>query len=246
LPDNPAPNRHPIVKITLLIPTLNEINGMKAIMPQIKREWCDQILILDGNSTDGTADWARQNGYEVYVQKEHGMRQAYLEVWPHIRGDVVITFSPDGNSVPDLIPALIEKMREGYDMVIVSRYLPPAKSQDDSWLTGFGNWMFTTAIRVLHGGNLTDVMVIYRAYRTNLVSELDLDKDISYSTPECLFHTRISWEPLLSVRALKRRLKVGEIAGDEPPRIGGKAKLQVWRWGAAYMFQVIREFFWWK
>lgn len=234
------------MKTTLLIPTLNEISGMKAIMPLIKREWCDQILILDGNSTDGTADWARQNGYEVYVQKEHGMRQAYLEVWPHIRGDVVITFSPDGNSVPDLIPALIEKMREGYDMVIVSRYLPPAKSQDDSWLTGFGNWMFTTAIRVLHGGNLTDVMVIYRAYRTNLVSELDLDKDISYSTPERLFHTRISWEPLLSVRALKRRLKVGEIAGDEPPRIGGKAKLQVWRWGAAYMFQVIREFFWWK
>jgi glycosyltransferase involved in cell wall biosynthesis len=234
------------LKTTLLIPTLNEISGMKAIMPLIKREWCDQILILDGNSTDGTADWARQNGYEVYVQKEHGMRQAYLEVWPHIRGDVVITFSPDGNSVPDLIPALIEKMREGYDMVIVSRYLPPAKSQDDSWLTGFGNWMFTTAIRVLHGGNLTDVMVIYRAYRTNLVTELDLDKDISYSTPERLFHTRISWEPLLSVRALKRRLKVGEIAGDEPPRIGGKAKLQVWRWGAAYMFQVIREFFWWK
>ncbi|MBI5684112.1 MAG: glycosyltransferase family 2 protein [Verrucomicrobia bacterium] len=234
------------MKTTLLIPTLNEINGMKAVMPLIKREWCDQILILDGNSTDGTAEWARQNGYEVYVQKEHGMRQAYLEVWPHIRGDVVITFSPDGNSVPELIPALIEKMREGYDMVIVSRYLPPAKSQDDSWLTGFGNWMFTTAVRVLHGGNLTDVMVIYRAYRTNLVSELDLDKDISYSTPERLFHTRISWEPLLSVRVLKRRLKVGEIPGDEPPRVGGKAKLQVWRWGAAYMFQVIREFFWWK
>ena len=219
---------------------------MKAIMPQIKREWCDQILILDGNSTDGTAEWARRNGYEVYVQKEHGMRQAYLEVWPHIRGDVVITFSPDGNSVPELIPALIEKMREGYDMVIVSRYLPPARSQDDSLLTGFGNWMFTTAIRLLHGGSLTDVMVIYRAYRTNLVSELDLDKDVSYSTPERLFHTRISWEPLLSVRALKRRLKVGEIPGEEPPRIGGKAKLQVWRWGAAYMFQVIREVFWWK
>ena len=58
------------MKTTLLIPTLNEINGMKAIMPQIKKEWCDQILILDGNSTDGTAEWARENGYEVYLHKQ--------------------------------------------------------------------------------------------------------------------------------------------------------------------------------
>ena len=234
------------MKTTLLIPTLNEVNGMKAIMPQIKKEWCDQILILDGASTDGTAEWARENGYEVYVQKQRGLRQGYLEVWPLIRGDIVITFSPDGNSVSELIPPLIEKMREGYDMVIVSRYLPPAKSDDDSWLTGFGNWLFTTAINVLHRGHLTDAMVMYRAYKTNLVSALDLDKDVSYATPERLFCTHISWEPLLSVRALKRRLKVGEIPGDEPPRIGGKAKLQVVRWGAAYMFQVIREVFWWK
>ena len=106
--------------------------------------------------------------------------------------------------------------------------------------------MFTTIIRLLHGGQLTDAMVMYRAYRTNLPRELDLDKEESHSTPEKLFHTRISWEPLLSVRALKRKLKVGEIPGDEPPRIGGKAKLQVFRWGAAYMFQVIREVFWWQ
>ena len=49
------------MKVTLLIPTLNEITGMKAIMPLIKKEWCDQILILDGGSTDGTVEWARAN-----------------------------------------------------------------------------------------------------------------------------------------------------------------------------------------
>ena len=234
------------MKTTLLIPTLNEINGMKAIMPQIHREWCDQILILDGNSTDGTAEWARENGYEVYVQKKPGLRMAYIEGWPLIRGDVVITFSPDGSSLPELIPPLIEKMREGYDMVIVSRYLPPAKSQDDSFLTGFGNWLFTFTINLLHGGHLTDAMVMYRAYRTNLLSELDVDKDNGYTTPERLFFTLLGSEPLLSVRALKRRVKIAEIPGDEPLRVGGVAKLQMWRWGAAYMFQVIREVFWWK
>ena len=38
--------------VTLLVPTLNEIDGMKAIMPRVKRGWVDQILILDGGSTD--------------------------------------------------------------------------------------------------------------------------------------------------------------------------------------------------
>ena len=219
---------------------------MKVIMPKIKREWVDQILFLDGGSTDGTVEWAREHGYDVYVQKEPGIRQGYNEVWPLIEGDVVITFSPDGNSVPELIPPLIDKMREGYDMVIVSRYLPPAKSDDDSWLTGFGNWIFTTTINLLHGGHLTDAMVMYRAYKTSLPYTLGLDDNAAYATPERLFQTNISWEPLLSVRALKRHLKVGEIPGDEPPRIGGKAKLQMWRWGAAYMFQVIREVFCWR
>ena len=68
-----------------------------------------------------------------------------------------------------------------------------------------------------------------------------MDKDITYSTPERLFKTRIGWEPILSVRAAKRKLKIAEIPGDEPSRIGGEAKLQVLRWGAAYLFQVIRE-----
>jgi glycosyltransferase involved in cell wall biosynthesis len=234
------------VKTTLLIPTLNEIDGMKIIMPQIKREWCDQILVVDGNSTDGTPEWARENGYEVCMQKSPGLRGAYVDSWPLIRGDIVITFSPDGSSLPELIPPLIAKMKEGYDMVIVSRYMPPAKSQDDSLLTGFGNWFFTTAINLLHGGRLTDAMVMYRAYRTNLYYELDIDKDNGYTTPERLFFTNLGCEPLLSVRALKRRLKVAEIPGDEPLRVGGVAKLQMWRWGAGYLFQVLRELFWWK
>jgi len=78
---------------TLLIPTLNEIIGMKEIMGRIKREWVDQIIILDGGSTDGTIEYAKEHGYFVYVQKKIGFRNAYTEVWPMIKGDVVITFS---------------------------------------------------------------------------------------------------------------------------------------------------------
>jgi glycosyltransferase involved in cell wall biosynthesis len=235
------------MKVTLLIPTLNEVDGMKAIMPRIKPEWYDQILIIDGQSTDGTIEFARQKGYPLIIQKQKGMRHAYMEALPHITGDVVLTFSPDGNSIPELIPDCIKKMKEeNCDMVIVSRYAEGAKSYDDDRITAFGNKLFTTMINLLHGAHYTDAMVIFRAYRKNLIYELDLDKDESYSFEEKLFKTNISWEPLLSIRAAKRKLKCADIPGDEPAREGGERKLQVLRWGAAYMFEVLREAFCWK
>ena len=89
-------------------------------------------------------------------------------------------------------------------------------------------------------------MVIYRAYKKTLIYDLDLDKNSSYETEERLFKTNVSWEPLLSIRAAKRRLRVADIPGDEPARDGGERKLQVLRWGAAYMFEVFREIFVWR
>jgi glycosyltransferase involved in cell wall biosynthesis len=233
------------MKYTLIIPTLNEIDGVREIMPKIRAEWYDQLIIVDGNSTDGTIEYLREEGYPVYLQKKKGMRNAYMEIYDLIEGDVMMTFSPDGNSIPELIPQLREKMEEGYDMVIVSRYLGGATSEDDDSITGFGNWLFTKAINVLHGSSYTDAMVIFRAYKKDLVKRLDLHKKETY-WPENIFRTNLSWEPILSVRCAKRKLKVTEIPGDEPKRIGGERKLQVIRWGLGYMAQVIAETVYWR
>lgn len=214
-------------------------------MPRINKEWLDQIIILDGGSTDHTIEYATENGYTVVIQKTKGLRKGYVEAFEYIKGDLVITFSPDGNCIPELIPALVEKMKEGYDMVIVSRYLGNAKSYDDDFITAFGNKMFTFLISLFFRAKYTDAMGIFRAYKTKLFRELDLDKDISYSREEKIFRTTIGVEPLLSIRAAKRKLKISEIPGDEPPRLDGIRKLQTFKWGAAYLTQVFREIFFW-
>lgn len=229
------------MKITLCVPTLNEIDSVQVIMPLVDKTLFEQILVIDGGSTDGTIEWCRQHGYEVYVQQQRGLRQAYLESLPHIRGEVMITFSPDGNSLPQLLPALVEELKKGNDMVIVSRYLGDAKSEDDSFVTRFGNWMFTALINVLHGGNYTDAMVIYRGYKKCLFHDLKLTDDKAFSMPEKLFVTRVSVEPLLSIRAARAKLKIAEIPGDEPKRIGGARKLQIIRWGLTFLYQVFAE-----
>lgn len=234
------------MRATLVALTLNEVEGMKAVMPQIDRKWVDQILVVDGGSTDGTIEWARDNGFEVYVQKRSGIRYAYLEALPLIRGDVIVSISPDGNCPVGFIPELLKQIEQGSDLVIGSRYVGTAKSEDDDVVTAFGNWLFTRTVNMLYGAKYTDVMVIYRAFRKSLVYELDLHKEESYALPERLFGTVISWEPLMSVRAAKRRMRIGEVGVGEPPRIGGQRKLQVFRWGAAYYFQFWRELWFWK
>ena len=231
------------MSVTLLVMTLNEIEGMKEIMPLVPTEEIDQIIVVDGGSTDGTVEWAEQNGYEVYIQKRKGFRHAYHEVWPMIKGDAVITFSPDGNSIPSLVTELIRKYQEGYEMVIASRYLEGAGSDDDDMVTSFGNWLFTKTVNILHRGRYTDAMVIYRIYDKNLPDRLFLNSNAAYRYCEKLFQTKISWEPLLSVRAAKFRCKISEIPGREPERIGGERKLQILRWGAAYYLQFIVELF---
>jgi glycosyltransferase involved in cell wall biosynthesis len=229
--------------VTLFVVALNEIDGLKAIMPRIDKNWVDQILIVDGDSRDGTVEYAKENGYEIVVQKRKGLRWAYKEGFPHARGDYVITFSPDGNCPPEFIPNLIKKITGGnWDMVVASRYMPPAKSDDDDFMTAFGNKVFNMVCSTLHGYNYYDCLGMFRIYKTKVFYDLGLDKDEAYWMEKYCF-TTLGVEPLLSTRAAKMKLRITEIPCNEPKRIYGIRKLQLFRWGSAYLLQMIFEAF---
>lgn len=222
------------MKTTLFIPVRNEIDGVRQIMPQIRKEWVDEIIVIDGNSTDGTYEYFRDNGYHVLKQKSHGLAAAYWEAFEVATGDVMIPFSPDGNSLAELIPRLVEKMKEGYDMVIASRYYGDAKSEDDDAVTAFGNWLFTKMINVLYGAHYTDTLVMFRAFRMDLFKRLDLDEK---KIP--------ALEVQLDIRCAKKKLKVADIPGDEPKRIGGVRKMKPLYNGTAVLWHILRELFIW-
>jgi glycosyltransferase involved in cell wall biosynthesis len=216
---------------TLLMPTVNEITGLKLMTPRLKPEWFDEVVVIDLHSTDGTIEFCKAQGWRVIDQKTPGITNAYREALEHITGDAVVAFSPDGNSLPERIPDLLAKMEEGYDMVVVSRYVDGAKSEDDDFVTGLGNWMFTTIINVFFGGRYTDSLVMFRAFR----------KDIAVGLPTDL--PRAGLEPFLSILCAKKGLKVCDIPGDEPKRVGSARKMSPILNGLDILQLILRERF---
>jgi len=83
-------------------------------------------------------------------------------------------------------------------------------------------------------------MVIYRAYRTQVIYDLELNTDHPPPPPEKLFRTKISWEPPLCVRAAKKKLRIAQISRDALQNQSGK-KTESIEMGYAYYFQFLRK-----
>lgn len=220
------------ITVALIIPVLNEATSMPHILPKINPSWVDEIIFVDGGSKDRTMEVIKEWGHgEVFVQKKKGLAEAYFEAFERIKSDYVIAFSPDGNSVPEKIPELVQKASEGYDMVIGSRYLAGAGSEDDDFFTTIGNRIFTLTINILFGGRYSDSLVMFRIYRKTIVKEMEMKPRI-----HC-------FEPQLAIRCAVHGMKTTEIPAKEPPRIGDERKMRVVENGWAILKMIFSEWF---
>lgn len=228
------------------MPVLNEIVGLKEILPRIDRSLFHQILVIDGHSTDGTVEYCQEQGLTVLTQPGKGIPDAECCAYEHTTGDVIILFTPDGNSIPEILPQLCAKMHEGYDMVIVSRYKDDAESLDDGFLTGIGNKAFTSLVNFLFKANYTDILVGFRAYTKDAVEKMRLFDHTKEHWLRSRFYYMNGWELGSSIRAARLGLHVTEIPGSEPSRLGGSSKLSIIKNGLGALLQIIHDYFYLK
>jgi glycosyltransferase involved in cell wall biosynthesis len=226
----------------LVIPTLNEVNGLRAVLPKIDRTLFAEIFVVDGGSTDGSVDVCTAHGLHVLTQPGRGLPDAETHAFRHLTADAMILFTPDGNSLPELLPELCAALAEGCDLVVASRYRGGARSDDDDALTGFGNRVFTALVNLLFRARFTDVMVGLRGYRSDAIRAMNLPGMTEEFWLRRRWFYMNSWELGSSIRAARLGLRVVEIPGIEPARIGGVRKLSILRNGLGGLLQIVHDF----
>src|SRR5437762_1934681 len=99
---------HPMISV--VIPTLNEETTLADVIQRC-RPFADEIIVVDGNSTDHTADIARANGVPFIQQKGRGKGSALRQSSQFARGDILVFIDADGSHMPEDIPKLTEPIK---------------------------------------------------------------------------------------------------------------------------------------
>ena len=217
-------------KKTLVLYTMNEIEGIKSIFDRIPIDLFDQFFVMDNHSDDGTVEFLEECGVEVVQQKKSGRTNALIEAVERAVGDIIINLSSDGNEKPEDIPKILEKFDEGYEMVTASRFLPDSKvdTEDDKLrIRVFGNKLCAFLVNSCWGANVTDTTNGLRGITKLCYERTKLN---TFSNTENF---------QLTIRCAKLKIKITEVPTEELPRIGGIVKSDT----KGVMTNMIKAFF---
>lgn len=206
-------------KVSLIILTLNEIQAVRTIFASIPFQEVDETFVVDGGSTDGTVGFFEERGIPVYIQPKPGHGEAYKYGMQKASYETLVFFSGDGNEKPADIPRMVAKMREGYDLVIASRFGYGEKSYDVTPVRLLGNYFFTFLVNFRFGIKLKDIFNAFRGLRKESMRKMDLQESFFQSELE------------MGMKACHMGMRIGDFSTVEQARCGGVEKLQTVRDG---------------
>jgi glycosyltransferase (TIGR04182 family) len=162
--------------VCILIPTLNEAATIGQLIKDFNKEGFSNILVIDGNSRDGTKQNAEVEGAKVVLQTGKGKGQAIIQAFSLINSSYVVMVDGDGTYLAREAHSLLEPILEGRaDHVIGNRlenYSPGAFTK----LNLVGNRLINMLFDLAYGAHLNDILSGYRAFTLQSVRELELNK----------------------------------------------------------------------
>ncbi|ELY75963.1 S-layer glycoprotein N-glycosyltransferase AglJ [Natrinema pallidum] len=163
-------------EVCVLIPTLNEAATIADVIEGFYDQGYTNVVVVDGDSSDGTREIAREHGAEVVVQSGDGKGQAVREALEYITVPYVVMLDGDGTYDPADADTMLEPLARGYEHVIGNRF---ADMDDDAMraLNGVGNRLINRAFGFVHGANYEDILSGYRAFTVDSFRRLSLDSD---------------------------------------------------------------------
>lgn len=180
-----------------------------------------EVLVVDGSSSDGTAEVARSLGATVVDEPRLGYGRAYKTGFARARGDVIVTGDADA-SYPFEESAEFLRLMDvgGYDFVTLDRFadmVPGSMSAKHR----FGNWVLSTTGRVLFGVKVKDSQSGMWVLRRKVLEALPIES----------FSDKMPFSEELKIRAFRHPgLRAAELPGRYLPRTG-EPKLSSWKDG---------------
>ena len=171
-------------KITVVVPALNEARNLPHVAARMPTD-VDEVVFVDGNSVDGTAEVARQlwpNGIHIN-QTRKGKGNALACGFEAASGDIIVMLDADGSTDPAEIPSYVGALVAGADFAKGSRFIQGGGSSDITTLRRFGNKGLNGLVNMLFATRYTDLCYGYNAFWRHCLDVMKLpDTDIAESS----------------------------------------------------------------
>lgn len=216
------------VRVSLVIPARDEAANLPWVLHRVPA-MVDEIVLVDGRSTDGTVEVARAVRPDIRVVHQEGRGKGdALRLGFHVaEGEHIVMIDADGSMCPSEIPRFVHLLEHGFDLVKGSRFASGGGSTDITALRRVGNLALLGLFNRLYTSPFTDLCYGYIAFHRRHLDRLDLTRP------------GFEVEAQLIISAIRARLRVTEVGSLESPRLCGDSNLRTFRDGSRVLRTVV-------